>query len=119
MKIETDEAKSYKYLGVIIRNNGTFTEHVSVARDKAIKAYYSPGLLSDSEKPRIVRIFPKNVFAHIRPNSTTNLKLCCGVCGGNEWPDFERIHLMACKFILGVYQTTASNAIYAELGRYH
>ena len=40
-EIEIDEAKSYKYLGVIIRNNGTFTEHVSVSKDKAIKAYYA------------------------------------------------------------------------------
>ena len=40
-EIEIDEVKSYKYLGVIIRNNGTFTEHVSVVKDKAIKAYYA------------------------------------------------------------------------------
>ena len=34
----------------------------------------------------------------------------------NEWPDLERIHLMACKFILLVNQATTSNAVYAELG---
>ena len=36
-EIEIDEAKSYKYLGVIIRYNWIFTEHVSVVKDKAKK----------------------------------------------------------------------------------
>ena len=33
IEIDHDEPKSYKYLGVIIRNNGTFTEHVSDVRE--------------------------------------------------------------------------------------
>ena len=32
-EIDHDEAKNYKYLGVIIRNDGTFTEHVSDVRE--------------------------------------------------------------------------------------
>ena len=44
------------------------------------------------------------------------LNYAAGVWGGNEWPDLERMHLMACKFILGVNQATPSNAVYAELG---
>ena len=35
-----DEAKSYKYLGVTIKVDGSFTEHVSLIRDKATKAYF-------------------------------------------------------------------------------
>ena len=46
------------------------------------------------------------------------LNYAADVWGGNEWPDLERIHLIGCKYILGVNQTTPSNAIYAELGRY-
>ena len=66
----------------------------------------------------MARIFSKNVFAQILSYNTTNLNYAADVWGGNEWPDLERIHLMACKFILGANQTTSSNAIYAELGRY-
>ena len=36
----------------------------------------------------------------------------------NEWPTLEKIHLMACKFILKVNQATPSSAVYVELGRY-
>ena len=57
--IEIDEAKSYKYLGVI-RNNGTFTEHVSVVKDKAIKAYYA--LIA---KNREWQGFSPKTFLHI------------------------------------------------------
>ena len=46
------------------------------------------------------------------------LNYAADVWGGNEWPDLERIHLMAYKFIPGVNQATPSNAVYAELGRY-
>ena len=35
-----DEAKSYKYLGVTIKVDGSFTAHVSLIRDKVTKAYF-------------------------------------------------------------------------------
>ena len=110
-EIEIDEAKSYKYLGVIIRNNGTFTEHVSVVKDKAIKAYHT--LIA---KNREWQGFSPKTYLHIFDHTILPiLNYAADVWGGNEWLDLERIHLM---FIPGVNQATPSNAIYAELGRY-
>ena len=114
MKFEIDEATSCKYLGVIIRNNGTFREHVSVVKDKAIKAYYA--LIA---KNREWQGFSPKPFLHIFDHTMLPiLNYAVDVWGGNEWPDLEIIHLMACKFITGVNQATPSNAIYAELGRH-
>ena len=114
IEIDHDEVKSYKYLGVIIRNNGTFTEHVSVVKDKAIKAYYT--LIA---KNREWQGFSPKTFLHIFDHTILPiLNYAADVWGGNEWPDLERIHLMACKLILGVNQATPSNAIYTEPGRY-
>ena len=113
-EIDHDEAKSYKYLGVIIRNNATFTEHVSVVKDKAIIAYYA--LIA---KNREWQRFSPKTFLHIFDHTILPiLNYAADVWGGNEWPDLERIHLMACKLILGVNQATPSNAIYTEPGRY-
>ena len=39
------------------------------------------------------------------------------IWGFDEWPTLERLHLSACKYILGVKSSTCTEAIYAELGR--
>ena len=38
---EIDECDSYKYLGVTVKTNGSFSEHVDKVKDKAQKAYFS------------------------------------------------------------------------------
>ena len=59
------------------------------------------------------------MFLHIFDHTILPiLNYAADVWGDNEWPDLERIHLMACKFILGVNQATPSNVTYAELGRF-
>ena len=79
-EIEIDEAKSYKYLGVIIRNNGTFTEHISVVKDKAIKAYYA--LIAKNQEWQ--RLSPKT-FLHIFDHTILPiLNYAADVWGGNE-----------------------------------
>ena len=55
-----DEAKSYKYLGITIKVDGSFTEHVSLIRDKATKAYFS--LVA---KDREWQGFSPKVFLHV------------------------------------------------------
>ena len=35
-----DEDTVYKYLGVIFKNDGSFTEHINAIKEKADKAYY-------------------------------------------------------------------------------
>ena len=39
------------------------------------------------------------------------------IWGFDEWPTLERLHLSACKYMLGVKSTTCTEPIYAELGR--
>ena len=36
-----EEAKSYKYLGVTIKDNGLFNDHVNLVKEKAAKAFDS------------------------------------------------------------------------------
>ena len=36
-----EEAKSYKYLGITVKDNGLFNEHVSSIKEKGNKAFYS------------------------------------------------------------------------------
>ena len=36
-----EEEKSYKYLCVPFKNDGSFTEHITILKEKADKAYYS------------------------------------------------------------------------------
>ena len=40
------------------------------------------------------------------------------IWGGNEWLASEKLHLLACKYIFGVPQSTPTDSIYAELGRH-
>ena len=39
------------------------------------------------------------------------------IWGGNEWSALEKLHLLACKYILGVPQSIPTDGIYAELSR--
>ena len=45
---EVEECISYKYLGVTIKSNGSFSEHVDEIKKRANKAYFS--LISKSKE---------------------------------------------------------------------
>ena len=38
--------------------------------------------------------------------------------GGNEWSTLEKLHLLACKYVLGVPQSSPTDGIYAEPRRH-
>ena len=38
--------------------------------------------------------------------------------GRKEWTELEKLHLSACKYIIGVSHSTPTDGIYAELGRH-
>ena len=38
---QVKECESYKYLGVTIKSNGSFSKHVDIVKEKAQKSYYS------------------------------------------------------------------------------
>ena len=110
---ELQECDSYKYLGVTIKSNGSFNEHVENINSKAGKAYYS--LISKCKdfnglQPRLfLYLFDQTIIPILNYASE--------IWGLDEYAILERLHLSACKHILGVKSTTCTDAVYAELGR--
>ena len=110
---EIQECDSYKYLGVTIKSNCSFNEHVEIVKQKANKAYYS--LISkckdfDGLHPRLFLYLFDQTIAPI-------LNYASEIWGHEEFVTLEQLHLSACKYILGVKSTTCTDAVYAELGR--
>ena len=42
----------------------------------------------------------------------------CEIWGNQDWDTIEKLHLFICKFSLGVKESTPTDGVYAELGRY-
>ena len=108
---EIQEYDSYKYLGVTIKSNCSFNEHVEIVKQKANQAYYS--LISksndfDSLHPRLFLYLLDQTIAPI-------LNYASEIWGHEELVTLERLHLSACKYIVGVKSTTCTDAVYAEL----
>ena len=110
---ELQECDSYKYLGVTIKSNDSFNEHIENINLKAGKAYYS--LISKCKdfnglQPRLfLYLFDQTIIPILTYASE--------IWGFDEYAKLERLHLSACKYILGVKSTTCTDAVYAELGR--
>ena len=110
---EVEECESYKYLGVTIKSNGSFSEHVEKVKEKAQKCYFS--LLGKNNEwggfqPRLFLFLFDHTIMPI-------LNYASEVWGISEQPILERLHLKACKYALGVKSTTSTDAVYPELGR--
>ena len=110
---EVKECASYKYLGVTIKSNGSFSIHIDKIREKALKAYFS--LISKSKEwggfqPRLFLYLSDHMVAPI-------LNYASEIWGFEEWSKLETLHLKACKYALGVRSSTTTDAVYAELER--
>ena len=110
---EVKECVSYKYLGVILKSNGSFSEHIDKIKEKAQKSYFS--LISKSKEwggfqPRLFLYLFDHTIAPI-------LNYASEIWGFEEWSKLETLHLKACKYALGVRSSTTTDAVYAELGR--
>ena len=110
---ELKECDSYKCLGVTIKSNGSFNEHIENMNLKAGKAYYA--LISKCKdfsglQPRLFLYLFDQTIVPI-------LNYASEIWGFEEYSTLERLHLSACKYILGVKSTTCTDAVYAELGR--
>ena len=108
---EVKECASYKYLGVTIKSNGSFSIHIDKIREKALKAYFS--LISKSKEwggfqPRLFLYLFDHMVAPI-------LNYASEIWGFEEWSKLET--LKACKYALDVRPSTSTDAVYAELGR--
>ena len=110
---EIKECVSYKYLGVTIKSNGSFSIHIDIIKEKAHKAYFS--LISKSKEwggfqPRLFLYLFDHTIAPI-------LNYASEIWGLDKWSILETLHLKACKYALGVRSSTTTDAVYAELGR--
>ena len=110
---ELKECTSYKYLGVTLKSNGSFSEHIDKIKEKALKSYFS--LISKSKEwggfqPRLFLYLFDHTIAPILHYSSE-------IWSFNDWPKLEILHLKACKYALGVRSSTTTDAVYAELGR--
>ena len=123
--IET--TKTYKYLGLLIHNNGNFMKGTSELKTKARKAWFKCKNILYSNKVNNVQLLLELFDKLVKPI------LLYGV---EVWgPDYlkqlilkddyktidkcfcEMIHNMACKSILGVSKYSSNIAARAELGR--
>ena len=107
------ECDSFKYLGVTIKSNGSFNEHIENMKLKAGKAYHT--LISRCKdfsgfQPRLFLYPYEQTIVPI-------LNYASEICDFEEYSKLERLHLSACKYILGVKSTMCTNAVYAKLGR--
>ena len=110
---EIAECDSYKYLGVTLKSNGSFSEHVDKIKEKAQKSYFS--LITKSKEwgnfqPRLFLYLFDHTIAPI-------LNYASEIWGFEDWSKLETLHLKACKYALGVRSNTTTEAVYAELGR--
>ncbi len=110
---EIKECDSYKYLGVTLKSNGSFSEHIDKIKEKAQKSYFS--LISKSKEwggfqPRLFLYLFDHTIAPI-------INYASEIWGFQEWSKLETLHLKACKYALGVRSNTTTEAVYAELGR--
>ena len=112
--INIEEDKIYKYLGVVFTSKGSFIEHVNTLKEKANKAYYS--IVARSKEWQGFK--PKTFFHIFDHTILPTLNYGAEIWGGEEWIELEKLHLSACKYILGVSHSTPTNGIYAELGRH-
>ena len=110
---QVKECESYKYLGVTLKSNGNFSEHVDKVQEKAQKSYYC--LLT---KSRYWGGFQPRLYLYLFDHTIMSmLNYASEVWGTNEWTKIERLHLVACKYALGVKSSTNTDTVYSELGR--
>ena len=104
---EVKECVSYKYLGVTIKSNESFSEHIDKIKEKAHKAYFS--LISKSKEwggfqPRHFLYLFDHTIAPI-------LNYASEIWGFEGWTKLETLHLKACKYAMGVRSSTTKDAM--------
>ena len=63
--------------------------------------------------------FNPKTFLHIFDHTVLPiLNYRAEIWGGKDWTELEKLHLSACKYILGVSHSMPTDGIYAELGRH-
>lgn len=105
--------KEYKYLGIILAENGSLRPAISTLANQASKALFS--LMKAASRLS----FPKATLLSylfdslIRPVAEYGNE----IWGHIHAEELEIIHRRFCKFALGVPRSTTNLACYGELGR--
>ena len=108
-----EECISYKYLGVTIKSNGSFSELIDKIEERANKAYF---FLTCNIKEW--GGFQPRLFLSLFDHTIVPIFNYASVIWGLEgWSKLETLHLKACKYASGVRSSTTTDAVYAELGR--
>lgn len=114
----------YKYLGIIFKPSGTFTDGINYLCKKALKASFCIRKAIGSDKMN-TPLFLKLYEQCVKPI----LLYCSEVWAGErlinqagpierryDTLSTERIQLKFCKFVLGVHKSASNIAVRAELG---
>ena len=91
-----------------------FNEHVNLVKEKAAKAFYA--IIGKNKEWHGFN--PKVLFHVFDHTILPILNYSTEVWGFNDWYELEKLHLLACKYTLGVNLSTPTSGIYAELGRH-
>jgi len=104
---------SFKYLGVIFNFNGNFHKWKKELSNQGIRTMYS--VISKSRALGLSIDIQLELFDRM---VIPVLTYACEVWGPGNNAALERVHLMYCKYILGLNKSTPNCFIYRELGRY-
>ena len=100
------------FLGAIFTRDRSFIGLVNTLKEKGNKAYYS--IIAKSKE---WQGFNPKAFFHIFIHTILPiLNYGAEVCRGKDWTELEKLHLSACKYILGVSHSAPTDGIQFRLG---
>ena len=128
---EVEQVVEYKYLGIIINSKGEFSNSKTDLANKSLKAYFKLCKSFHGQPPSAKTFF--HIFDHtVKPILTYGSEVIhmFNLKGRNftrnvddalektfEGNKLEKVHLMSLRYILGVHNKVAIDALYGETGR--
>ena len=114
-----ENVRKFKYLGFLITPSGEIKSGLKDLKDRALKAFFKlKNAMSDSFKDQIkitlnlfdtlikpIMMYMSDFWGGLKPLKENNNPI-------------EKIHIMACKHILGVQKQTTNVGVLLEIGRF-
>ena len=110
---QLDIVNEFNYLGTVFNHTGGFNRNADFLTGKGLKALNA--LIGNLKK---YNLSPKTMCQLFDAFVGSILSYGCEVWGFSKSKSLERLHLKFCKLLLNVKQSTSTNGIYGELGRY-
>ena len=113
-----DQVSSYKYLGVIVSNQGDrISDRYSYLKDKTLRAIIAANIyIKQAVKGQLpIHLYLKVFDTQIRPVLEYASEV---LFRGNPIEELEQVHLKYLKTVLGVKQSTPTAAVLGETGRF-